>query len=406
MIMHRLSEKEGSLLRIKLMLIQNNEKSHTFVRRLNALLYDQSRHNSSECCLHGFTTAELLERHKPKCMGQLKRPTRTELPKEGKNKVKFKNHHKQMKAPFVVYTDFESLIRKIYGCIKESQATIKTEVHEPIIMKSNGQMHGPFMYRGKDMVHRFLVSLLNDEKLIRAELANKKPLVMMLDNWHRCNSMTKCHICNESLVKGEFDVYNPNTGEYHKSHKRCYYQARKGFMGPLRERQPKSPDSEDCIFCKVPLLVNNYREAVKDHCHITGKYWGDAHNAWKLELCLNPRTPIPVVFHNLQGYDGHLLMQAMAWVQGEISCIPNNTEKYISFSLGNLKFIDSLNFMMSSLDVLVKDSTPEEMKITKNLRRHQKEEAALEKKGFILTNTWTAFKGSPRKSSAPKKSSS
>jgi len=47
-IVDRLSEKEGSLPRINLMLIQNNEKSHyTFVRRLNALLYDQSRHNSS-----------------------------------------------------------------------------------------------------------------------------------------------------------------------------------------------------------------------------------------------------------------------------------------------------------------------------------------------------------------------
>jgi len=48
-IVHRLSEKEGSLPRINLMLIQNNEKSHyTFVRRLNVLLYDQSRHNSSK----------------------------------------------------------------------------------------------------------------------------------------------------------------------------------------------------------------------------------------------------------------------------------------------------------------------------------------------------------------------
>ena len=41
-------------------------------------------------------TVKLLKRHKPKCMGQLKRPTRTKLPEEGENKVKFKNHHKQM----------------------------------------------------------------------------------------------------------------------------------------------------------------------------------------------------------------------------------------------------------------------------------------------------------------------
>ena len=46
----------------------------------------------------------------------------------------------------------------------------------------------------------------------------------------------------------------------------------------------------------------------------------------------------------------------MARVQGEIKCIPTNTEKYISFSLGNLRFVDSLNFMMSSLGKLVKGS--------------------------------------------------
>ena len=63
--------------------------------------------------------------------------------------------------------------------------------------------------------------------------------------------------------------------------------------------------------------------------------------------------PIPVILHNLKGYDGHLLMQAMARVKGEIRCIPTNTEKYISFSLGNLRFIDSVNFLHSSLAKLV-----------------------------------------------------
>ena len=44
----------------------------------------------------------------------------------------------------------------------------------------------------------------------------------------------------------------------------------------------------------------------------------------------------------------------MARVQGEIKCIPTNTEKYISFSLGNLRFIDSVNFLQSGFDKLVK----------------------------------------------------
>jgi len=52
---------------------------------------------------HGYQRKELLERHKTECIGHLKCPTRTEMPKEGENKVRFKDHHKQMKAPFVVY---------------------------------------------------------------------------------------------------------------------------------------------------------------------------------------------------------------------------------------------------------------------------------------------------------------
>jgi len=97
-------------------------------------------------------------------MGQLKRPIRTELPKVGESKVKFKNHQGQMKAPFVVYADFESLIRKIRGCAQKGQATIKTTVHEPcgfsyLIMKSDGQTCGPHVYRGGDAVYQFLASL-------------------------------------------------------------------------------------------------------------------------------------------------------------------------------------------------------------------------------------------------------
>ena len=65
---------------------------------------------------------------------------------------------------------------------------------------------------------------------------------------------------------------------------------------------------------------------------------------------------LPVIFHNLGCHDAHLLMQAMARAPGEIKCIPNNTEKYISFSLGNVKFIDSINFLQSSLDKLVKST--------------------------------------------------
>ena len=63
---------------------------------------------------------------------------------------------------------------------------------------------------------------------------------------------------------------------------------------------------------------------------------------------------IPVIFHNLRGYDSHLIMQGLSRVQNkEVNCISNNMKKYISFSIGKLDFIDSLQFMNSSLGLLV-----------------------------------------------------
>jgi len=144
--------------------------------------------------------------------------------------------------------------------------------------------------------------------------------------------------------------------------------------------------------CRTPLLVNGYRDAVKDHCHITGKYRGAAHSACNLKLRIKPKmTPIPVIFHNLKGYDGHLLMHTMVRVQGEISCILNNTEKNVSFSLGNLRFIDSLNFMMSSLDLLVTGSVPEDMKIMGKACQDNEKRKLLVKKGIYLYKYMDSF---------------
>ena len=88
-----------------------------------------------------------------------------------------------------------------------------------------------------------------------------------------------------------------------------------------------------------------------------GRYRGTAHNDCNFKIKVNAKTvPIPVFFHNLKGCDGHLLMQAMVRVREKIKCIPSNTEKCISFSLGNLRFVNSLNFLLSSLDKLVQGS--------------------------------------------------
>jgi len=150
-----------------------------------------------------------------------------------------------------------------------------------------------------------------------------------------------------------------------------------------RKPKPKGLNSETCGYCHEALQLNNYRDAVKDHCHITGKYCGAVHNACNLKLRIKPKTiPIPVIFHNLKGYDGHLLMQAMSRVPGKINCIPNNIEKYISFSPENLRFIDSLGFMMNCLNTLVAGNVPEDMKITSCLYEGEEKRNLMQKKGI------------------------
>ena len=215
-VIYRISEKGGEIPRINLMLTKQGENSHySYVKRLSALLYDQNRHNESkhfcECCLHGYKTIDLLERHKPECKGLLKSPTRTEMPKEGENKMKFQNFHKQMKVPYVVYADFECILKKIAPCEPDNKHsfTVKTEKHEPcgfsyVIVKSDGQAFGPVTYRGEDAVYMFLRYLISHETEMREDMANKRSLVMTKEDWQKHRNVTECHICNKSLAKDLF----------------------------------------------------------------------------------------------------------------------------------------------------------------------------------------------------------
>ena len=66
---------------------------------------------------------------------------------------------------------------------------------------------------------------------------------------------------------------------------------------------------------------------------------------------------IPVIFHNLRGYDSHFIMQEIGSIgkqhNVDINCIPNNMEKYMAFMLGkHFIFMDSFQFIASSLGKL------------------------------------------------------
>ena len=66
---------------------------------------------------------------------------------------------------------------------------------------------------------------------------------------------------------------------------------------------------------------------------------------------------LPIIFHNLKGYDSHLLIKNLQkqFATEEIHVIASNSEKFISFQIGQKRFIDSLQFLNASLDALVKN---------------------------------------------------
>ena len=100
---------------------------------------------------------------------------------------------------------------------------------------------------------------------------------------------------------------------------------------------------------------------MRDHCHITGKYRDSAH--WSCNINLGLTKKVLVMFHNLSGYGSFLIMQEIGKSDVKISVIPNELEKYMAFTINNnLVFIDSIQFINSGLDALVKNLTDNDFK--------------------------------------------
>ena len=113
---------------------------------------------------------------------------------------------------------------------------------------------------------------------------------------------------------------------------------------------------------KDDVNYKNIRK-VKDHCHYTGKFRGAAHGKCNLNYKIS--KDIPTKNHNAS-YDTHFIINQLAEeFNGELNCIGENMEKYITFSVPikkkcddsktityKLRFIDSFRFMPTSLSEL------------------------------------------------------
>ena len=80
-------------------------------------------------------------------------------------------------------------------------------------------------------------------------------------------------------------------------------------------------------FCICNKLFTEEDKKVKDHDKITVTDRGSAHQGCNTNLRLTKK--VPVIFHNLRSYDGHLIMQEISNYDLEISVLPNGLEKYM-----------------------------------------------------------------------------
>ncbi|CAB4015988.1 Gastrula zinc finger, partial [Paramuricea clavata] len=259
---------------------------------------------------------EVLEKHKETCL-EVNGTQAVKLPKEG-TKIKFKNHRNSMPVPFVIYADFESIL------VPEERKE-KSENPEDKSSTDLYQTHKACSFGLKTVCHY-------DDKYsgeYKSYVGSDAALVFL-----------------KTVVKESF---------------RCREMTDKIF----RKKMVITPKEEaeflvtrNCHICGNDLC----EDRVRDHDHVTGKYRGAAHNICNLKYRITWK--VSVVFHNLRGYDSHLIMQEIGKFKMDVNVIPNNMEKYISFSLGkNLVFIDPIQFMASSLEALVSNLSPEDFRI-------------------------------------------
>ena len=347
----RISKKKDEQV-INLLLIANEETNHfCWIKNMSRLIYgDVSNHHGKRyfCyrCLNSFISVKSLDKHKEYC--QNNEEVKIEMPmfKDDKGKflgpkyIYFKNYYKKQRVPFVVYADFECFTEKIDTCQpKDTKSfTNRYQKHRPsgfsyLIKCFDDNLLSPKLVHytaesiNDNVPQLFIESLEEDIKEIYNRFKIPKKMVMTPKDKIDYKKATICHICESGIPK----------------------------------------------VCDDPRF-----KKVRDHCHLTGKFRGAAHSMCNLKYRL-PKF-FPVIFHNLSGYDSHLFIKNLGKSEGKIGCIPNNEEKYISFSkhilvdkfknkkgeekevIREIRFIDSFKFMATSLGSLVNNLPKESFK--------------------------------------------
>ena len=325
---------------IDLFLNEKDGKSHyCLIKNFSRLIRSQLTSRTDEpiniCkrCFCYFTKPELLDKHIEYCSNN---QTAVVVMPEPNKFLCFKNYSNQLPVPFVVYADFECFTKPMNSCSPNPKESYNY----------NYQKHEPsgFCFYAKGIV---------DKKI--------KPIVYTKTS--EDEDIAKVFV--EKLTELTKGIYN----DFHHRPK------------PLKLTRAEQKSFEEATICHI-CSGELKKDKVRDHCHFTGEYRGAAHNKCNLK-CRKPRI-LPVIFHNLQGYDAHLFIKQLAKLEGKLECIPSTEEKYISFSKhikvgeykdvgGNvfpvtfeIRFLDSFKFLQTSLANLVSNLQPSDFINTKH----------------------------------------
>ena len=309
---------------VNLLLFSKGEIRHyCLIRNLNRLLSDRTLHKAQSffCnyCLHGFVSRSLLEEHIPYCSPN--GPQKLSFPKTEEQQWVYFNHiHKQLDVPFVIYADLESFVEPVSTCEPDpsKSSTNAYQKHEPsgfcyLVKCTSNELSKPArVYRGPNVIDNFFKYLFEEEQNICEILSKFEPLKLSAAEEKSFQKATLCHICEKEL-------------------------------------------GADKVRDHMHLPPYTYRGAAHAHCNLQFQFRQGKRSQ-------SSKFYIPIVFHNLRGYDSHLLMESAGKMcKGKkLTVIPNHSEKYLSFSVGNLRFIDSLQFLNESLEKLVTNLSKED----------------------------------------------
>ena len=94
-----------------------------------------------------------------------------------------------------------------------------------------------------------------------------------------------------------------------------------------KEEEEQFQSSKICWICEK--RIDNDDKVVKDYCHVTGKFRGATH--WSCNINLRLTKKLPVIFHDLRGYQSHLIFCELNKFDLKIDVIPIRSEKYMAF---------------------------------------------------------------------------